>query len=53
MVVVDELDHTKVQGSKRDKRYQDVEEILVAGISVLSALNVQHLENLHDLVLRG
>ncbi len=49
-VVVDELAHTNVPGSKNEKRYQDVLEILNAGINVLSAMNVQHLESLNDAV---
>ena len=49
-VVVDELAHTNVPGSKNEKRYQDVIEILNAGINVLSAMNVQHLESLNDAV---
>jgi len=47
-VIVDELAHTNVPGSKNEKRYQDVQEILNAGINVLSAMNVQHLESLND-----
>jgi two-component system sensor histidine kinase KdpD len=50
--LVDELAHTNVPGGRHDKRYQDVDELLDAGISVLGTLNVQHLESLHDLVLR-
>ena len=49
-VIVDELAHTNVPGSKNEKRYQDVLEILEAGINVLSAMNVQHLESLNDSV---
>jgi two-component system, OmpR family, sensor histidine kinase KdpD len=49
-VVVDELAHTNVPGSKNPKRYLDVMEILAAGINVLSAMNVQHLESLNDTV---
>lgn len=52
IVLVDELAHTNVSGSRHEKRYQDVDELLDAGISVIGALNVQHLESLHDLVLR-
>ncbi|NVO86441.1 sensor protein KdpD [Hymenobacter terrestris] len=52
VVVVDELAHSNVPGSKNEKRWQDVEELLKAGISVLTALNVQHLESLHDQVLK-
>jgi two-component system sensor histidine kinase KdpD len=53
LAVVDELAHTNVPGSRHEKRYRDVETLLEAGISVLSAMNVQHLESLHDLVLRS
>lgn len=49
-VLVDELAHTNVPGSKNEKRYQDVMEILQAGINVVSTLNVQHLESLNDTV---
>lgn len=49
-VIVDELAHTNVPGSKNKKRYEDVMEILDAGISVLSTMNIQHLESLHDTV---
>jgi two-component system sensor histidine kinase KdpD len=52
LALVDELAHTNVPGGRHDKRYQDVEELLDAGVSVLGTLNVQHLESLHDLVLR-
>lgn len=50
LVLVDELAHTNVPGSPREKRYQDVEVILEAGIDVYSTLNIQHLESLNDLV---
>jgi two-component system sensor histidine kinase KdpD len=50
IVVVDELPHTNAPGSKNEKRWQDVEDILDAGISVLTALNVQHLEGVQDVV---
>jgi two-component system sensor histidine kinase KdpD len=50
VVVVDELPHTNAPGSKNEKRWQDVEEILGAGISVMTALNVQHLEGVQDIV---
>lgn len=50
VVVVDELAHTNVPGSRNPKRWQDVEEILDAGISVLTTVNVQHLESLNDVV---
>jgi len=49
-VLVDELAHTNVPGSKNEKRYRDVIEILNAGINVESTLNVQHLESLNDTV---
>jgi len=48
--VVDELAHTNVPGSRHYKRYQDVVEILDAGIDVLTAVNIQHLETLNDAV---
>src|ERR1700733_15220743 len=48
--VVDEIPHTNVPGSKNKKRYQDVLDILAAGINVIGALNIQHLESLKDLV---
>ncbi len=50
VALIDELAHTNVPGSKHAKRYQDVEEILDAGIDVVTTLNVQHLESLNDLV---
>ncbi len=50
VVLVDELAHTNTPGSKNTKRWQDVEELLVAGISVISTVNVQHLESLNDVV---
>jgi two-component system sensor histidine kinase KdpD len=50
VVLIDELAHTNVAGSKHPKRYQDVEEILDAGIDVVTTLNIQHLESLNDLV---
>jgi two-component system sensor histidine kinase KdpD len=50
VALVDELAHTNAPGSRFDKRYQDVEELLRAGINVISTLNVQHLESLYDLV---
>ncbi|SMD17923.1 sensor histidine kinase [Lentzea albidocapillata] len=52
VAVVDELAHTNVPGSRNDKRWQDVEELLDAGIDVLSTVNVQHLESLNDVVER-
>jgi two-component system sensor histidine kinase KdpD len=52
-VVVDELAHTNVPGSKNRKRYEDVLELLDAGINVLTAVNIQHLETLNDAVARS
>jgi two-component system sensor histidine kinase KdpD len=52
VVVVDELAHTNVPGTRNTKRWQDVEELLAAGIDVLSTVNVQHLESLNDVVER-
>jgi two-component system, OmpR family, sensor histidine kinase KdpD len=50
LIVVDELAHTNAEGSRHPKRWNDVEELLDAGIDVYSALNVQHLESLNDVV---
>jgi len=50
LVLVDELAHSNVQGLRHAKRWQDVEELLDAGIDVWSAMNVQHLESLNDIV---
>ncbi len=50
MVIVDELAHTNVPGSKNEKRWQDVIEILDAGIHVISAVNIQHIESLNESV---
>lgn len=47
LVVVDELAHSNIEGSKNDKRWQDVVDILEAGINVISAVNIQHLESLN------
>ncbi|TWP50422.1 sensor histidine kinase KdpD [Lentzea tibetensis] len=52
VAVVDELAHTNVPGSRNDKRWQDIEELLDAGIDVLSTVNVQHLESLNHVVQR-
>jgi two-component system sensor histidine kinase KdpD len=52
-VVVDELAHTNVPGSKNRKRYEDVLELLEAGINVFAAVNIQHLETLNDAVNRS
>jgi two-component system sensor histidine kinase KdpD len=53
VVLIDELAHTNAPGSKNEKRYQDVEEILAAGIHVISTLNVQHVESLYETVERA
>ncbi len=50
--LVDELAHTNAKGSKNAKRYEDVEELLEAGISVVSTVNIQHIESLNDIVAR-
>ena len=50
LILVDELAHSNVPGVRHPKRYQDVEELLAAGISVFTTLNVQHLESLNDVV---
>lgn len=50
IVLVDELAHTNIPGSKNEKRWQDVLEILEAGINVISAVNIQHIESLNDVV---
>ena len=48
VVIVDELAHTNIEGSKNEKRWQDVFEILEAGINVISAVNIQHIESLNE-----
>src|ERR1700726_153691 len=50
IALVDELAHTNVPGSRHEKRWQDVEAILDAGIDVISTLNIQHLESVNDVV---
>jgi two-component system, OmpR family, sensor histidine kinase KdpD len=50
--LIDELAHTNIPGSKNEKRWQDVEEILDAGIDVISTVNIQHLESVNDVVER-
>ncbi len=50
VALVDELAHTNVPGSRHEKRYQDVEELLASGVTVISTVNVQHLEGVNDLV---
>ena len=48
IVVIDELAHTNIEGSKNEKRWQDVMDILDAGINVISAVNIQHIESLNE-----
>ena len=48
VVIIDELPHTNMEGSKNEKRWQDVMEILEAGINVISAINIQHIESLNE-----
>ena len=50
LILVDELAHSNAPGCRHAKRYQDVEELLRAGIDVYTTVNVQHLESLNDLV---
>ncbi len=50
IVLIDELAHSNVPGSAREKRYQDIEYLLEQGINVVTAVNIQHLESLHDKV---
>ncbi len=52
IVLVDELAHTNIPGSLHTRRYQDVEELLAAGIDVYTTLNIQHIESLNDVVAR-
>jgi len=52
VAIVDELAHTNVAGSKHEKRYQDIEELLAAGINVISAMNIQHIESLNPRMKR-
>lgn len=50
VALVDELAHTNVAGSANEKRWQDVQELLAAGVDVISTVNIQHVESLHDVV---
>src|SRR5512139_1640625 len=50
VVLIDELAHTNVPGSRNAKRYQDVQDVLAAGIHVVTTMNVQHLESLYNMV---
>ena len=52
IAIVDELAHTNVPGSKNRKRYQDVLDLLNFGVSVITAVNIQHLESLNEVVAR-
>jgi two-component system sensor histidine kinase KdpD len=52
VALVDELAHTNAPGSRNAKRYQDVEELLRAGINVISTMNIQHVESLYDMIER-
>ena len=52
VILVDELAHTNAEGSRHPKRWQDVEELLAAGIDVFSSLNVQHVESLNDVIAK-
>jgi two-component system, OmpR family, sensor histidine kinase KdpD len=52
IAIVDEIPHTNAPGSRHRKRYQDIEELLSAGIHVIGAMNVQHLESLNDIIER-
>ncbi len=52
VAIIDELAHTNVSGSRHKKRYQDIEDVLNAGIDVYTALNIQHLESLNDMVMQ-
>jgi two-component system sensor histidine kinase KdpD len=50
VVIIDELAHSNVPGSKNNKRFEDIKEILASGIDVITAMNVQHLESLNDFI---
>jgi len=50
VALVDEMAHTNVPGSRNEKRWQDINELLDAGIDVISTVNIQHLESLNDVV---
>jgi two-component system, OmpR family, sensor histidine kinase KdpD len=52
LILVDELAHTNAEGSRHPKRWQDVDELLVAGIDVYSTMNVQHVESLNDVIAK-
>ena len=48
LVIIDELAHTNIEGSRNEKRWQDVMELLDAGINIISAVNIQHIESLNE-----
>src|SRR6266511_1529451 len=50
VALIDELAHTNVPGSRNEKRWQDIEKVLAAGIDVISTVNIQHLESINDVV---
>jgi two-component system, OmpR family, sensor histidine kinase KdpD len=52
LILMDELAHTNAEGSRHPKRWQDVEELLLAGIDVFSTMNVQHVESLNDVIAK-
>lgn len=52
VAIVDELAHTNIEGAKNHKRYEDVKELLDHGISVITAVNIQHIESLNDVIAR-
>lgn len=52
VAIVDELAHTNIEGAKNEKRYEDVLELLANGVSVITAVNVQHIESLNDVITR-
>ena len=52
VAIIDELAHTNIAGVKNEKRYQDVKELLDAGISIITAINIQHIESLNDAIER-
>ena len=52
VAIVDELAHTNVPGSRHEKRFQDIEELMASGISVITAINIQHIETLNPLMRR-
>jgi len=51
--IIDELPFTNIAGSQHPKRYLEVHDLLIAGINIITAMNIQHLESLHDTVLRA